>query len=162
MRYQIGVGLVEIMVALVLLSISILGFGALQIRAIDTSSEAANQVTALGLARDLAERMRANPQAVRQGHYLAKNGIHNKNLTNDLLFNQSQLIAQQDLQAISQQAEQYFMKVLIDMCPQTGGTRQCIYIAWDKTAQNSFDSAQKCYTNGRYVFGSKCLFLEAY
>lgn len=161
MRYQKGIGLVEVMVAVVLLSISILGFGALQIRAIDSSAEAGNQVTALSLARDLAERMRANPEAIRAGYYMAKTGISNEE-EGTPTNSQSYAIARQDLKMIADQADQYFMKVIVDVCPLQGSTRQCIYVAWDKTAQNSFDNAQKCYVSGRYVFGSKCLFLEAY
>ncbi|MDR2061241.1 MAG: type IV pilus modification protein PilV, partial [Acinetobacter sp.] len=66
---QQGVGLVEVLVALVLLAISVLGFAALQLRAVDSSLEANKQVIALTIARDLAEKMRANPQATRTGKY---------------------------------------------------------------------------------------------
>ena len=66
---QQGVGLVEVLVALVLLAISVLGFAALQLRAVDSSLEANKQVIALTIARDLAEKMRANPQATRAGKY---------------------------------------------------------------------------------------------
>lgn len=63
MRAQRGVGMVEVLVALLLLAIGVLGFTALQLRAVSASMEASNQVLALNLARDLTERMRANPQA---------------------------------------------------------------------------------------------------
>ncbi|WP_252716491.1 type IV pilus modification protein PilV [Acinetobacter haemolyticus] len=72
MKYnnQKGVGLVEVLVALFLLAVAVLGFAALQLRAVDASLEASKQVLALTIARDLAERMRANPQAVRDGAYV--------------------------------------------------------------------------------------------
>jgi len=60
MKRQTGVGLVEVLVALVLLSIAVLGFVALQIRAITASNEATMNVQATNIARDLAERMRMN------------------------------------------------------------------------------------------------------
>ena len=44
MKRQTGVGLVEVLVALVLLSIAVLGFVALQIRAITASNEATMNV----------------------------------------------------------------------------------------------------------------------
>lgn len=66
---QKGVGLVEVLVALLLLAIAVLGFAALQLKAVDASAEANQQVLALTIARDLAERMRANPQGLREGEY---------------------------------------------------------------------------------------------
>jgi len=39
-KYQAGVGLMEVLVALLLLAIGVLGYVALQLRAIDASSEA--------------------------------------------------------------------------------------------------------------------------
>lgn len=55
-----GVGLVEVLVALVLLSIAVLGFVALQVRAVAASNEASMNVQATNIAQDLAERMRMN------------------------------------------------------------------------------------------------------
>ena len=51
---QRGVGIVEVMVALLLLAIGVLGFTALQLRAVSASMEAGNQVAALNIARDRA------------------------------------------------------------------------------------------------------------
>ena len=57
---QNGVGLIEVLVALVLLAIGVLGFSLLQLRAIDAAQEATERTMAMSLARDLAERMRIN------------------------------------------------------------------------------------------------------
>ena len=57
---QKGVGMVEVLVALLLLAIGVLGFSALQLRAVEATSEAMNQVQAMNLARDLSERIRVN------------------------------------------------------------------------------------------------------
>lgn len=152
MKFQQGVGMLEVLVALLLLAIGVLGFTALQLRAVDASSEASSRVTALTLARDLTERMRSNPQAIRQGAYL--------NSQSSMTTTAAQL-AQKDLQAIQQQAEQYGMTVLVDRCPVENSTRQCIYVAWDKTAIG-FTQAAQCYAQGRYLQQAKCLFLEAY
>lgn len=54
-----GVGMVEVLVALTLLAIGVLGFTALQLRAVDATAEANNRIQAMNLARDLAERIRA-------------------------------------------------------------------------------------------------------
>ena len=59
-KQQKGVGMIEVLVALTLLAIGVLGFTALQIRAVDATVEANNRIQAMNLARDLAERIRAN------------------------------------------------------------------------------------------------------
>lgn len=61
---QQGVGLMEVLVAIFLLAIGVLGFSALQIRAIDASQEAADRSMAMNIARDLAERIRINKTAL--------------------------------------------------------------------------------------------------
>ena len=61
---QQGIGIVEVIVALLLLSIGVLGFAMLQIRAMDASMDASKRIQAMNLARDLSERMRANKQGL--------------------------------------------------------------------------------------------------
>ena len=60
---QKGVGLVEVLVALVLLAVGVLGYAALQLRAIDATSEALNRSQATVILRGLTESIRANPLA---------------------------------------------------------------------------------------------------
>lgn len=57
---QKGVGLLEVMVALMLLGIAVLGFVAMQLRANNISLEADYNMHAVEMARDLHERMRVN------------------------------------------------------------------------------------------------------
>ena len=57
---QRGVGLIEILVALLVLAIGVLGFVALQYRSLEASAESTSRVQAITLARDLAERIRVN------------------------------------------------------------------------------------------------------
>jgi type IV pilus assembly protein PilV len=153
MRAQQGVGMLEVLVALLLLAIGVLGFTALQLRAVDASTEANSRVTALTLARDLTERMRSNPQAVRERFYVTSNTVTSTATSAQL--------AAQDLADIDAQAAQYGMAVLVEDCPVSNSSRQCIYVAWDKTAVD-FDAVTQCYANGRYVQQAKCLYLEAY
>ena len=58
---QIGVGLVEVLVAVLLLSVAVLGFSALQVRAIGATDESLVRTKSLTLVRNLAEVMRAYP-----------------------------------------------------------------------------------------------------
>ncbi len=63
LSYQRGVGLVEVLVAVLLLSIAVLGFSALQMRAITATDESLVRTKSLTVIRNLAEVMRAYPEA---------------------------------------------------------------------------------------------------
>lgn len=60
---QRGVGLIEVLVAVLLLSIAILGFSALQIRAVSANDESLVRTKSMTVVRNLAEVMRAYPEA---------------------------------------------------------------------------------------------------
>lgn len=70
---QKGVGLMEVLVALFILALGVLGFSALQLRAMDAAQEATEYTVAMNNARDLAERMRVNRTALSD----YKNAINN-------------------------------------------------------------------------------------
>ncbi len=76
-KTQQGVGMMEVLVSLLLLAIAVLGFIALQLRAVDTANESLNKIQAMNIARDFAERIRINPYAFT---LLDKN---NAQITND-------------------------------------------------------------------------------
>ena len=59
-KVQRGVGMVEVLVALLVLAIGVLGFSALQLRALQATAEATDRTMAMNLARDLADRIRIN------------------------------------------------------------------------------------------------------
>lgn len=63
LTYQRGVGLVEVLVAVLLLSIAVLGFSALQVRAVSATDESLVRTKSLTIVRNLAEVMRAYPEA---------------------------------------------------------------------------------------------------
>lgn len=65
---QDGATLIEILVAVVLLSIGLLGFAQLQTRALQVSHEALNQTRAALLAESLFDRLRANRQQALTGN----------------------------------------------------------------------------------------------
>ena len=63
LTYQRGVGLIEVLVAVLLLSVAVLGFSALQVRAISATDESLVRTKSLTVVRNLAEVMRAYPEA---------------------------------------------------------------------------------------------------
>lgn len=60
---QHGVGLIEVMVAVLLLSIAVLGFSALQVQAVSATDESLVRTKSLTVVRNMAEIMRAYPEA---------------------------------------------------------------------------------------------------
>ncbi|MGP5272003.1 hypothetical protein ACTXLK_01565 [Psychrobacter faecalis] len=61
--HEQGIGLVEVLVAVLLLSVAVLGFSALQMRAISATDESLVRTKSLTVVRNLAEIMRAYPEA---------------------------------------------------------------------------------------------------
>lgn len=59
-----GVGLIEVLIAVLVLSVGLLGMVAMQITAKRNSFEAAQRSIATGLSRDILERIRSNPGEV--------------------------------------------------------------------------------------------------
>jgi type IV pilus assembly protein PilV len=66
---QRGMTLVEALVALVVLSIGLLGVAALQVASLRNSHAAHTRAQATALAYDIADRMRANRAAAQSGNY---------------------------------------------------------------------------------------------
>jgi type IV pilus assembly protein PilV len=68
-----GATLIEVMVALVILSIGLLGLASLQLSGISSNSSSEKRTQAAVVANDLIERMRANPAGVTAGNYAGVN-----------------------------------------------------------------------------------------
>jgi len=63
-HYQQGIGMTEVLVAMLLLGVGVIGFSALQVRALSASHDAGFRSQASAIARDVTERMRMNPDAI--------------------------------------------------------------------------------------------------
>lgn len=163
MKSQQGVGLLEVLIALVLLGIAVLGFAALQLRAINASLEASNNVQAVSLARDLAERMRVN----RDGLATYRNGsdgytataVNNKCSTEPCTPAE---LAVYDFSQVQQRAEAAGMGVAVRNCQGISAARACIYVAWDETTPTNGTGENDCTNGTTYVPSAKCIILEAY
>lgn len=58
---QQGIGLIEVLVAAIIMAVGILGYAAMQIHTLGEASNAQYRMQALALAGDLVSRIRANP-----------------------------------------------------------------------------------------------------
>ncbi len=73
-RKQTGFTLIEVLIAVVVLSIGLLGVAAMQFVGLRDSNKSNERSLATVLAYDIADRMRANPQATAAGNYLITAG----------------------------------------------------------------------------------------
>ncbi|WP_428036008.1 type IV pilus modification protein PilV [Amphritea sp.] len=69
LRQQKGVGMIEVLVALVIISVSMLGLAALQINSVRFNNQAYLRSQATYLAYDIIDRMRANKDEANAGSY---------------------------------------------------------------------------------------------
>lgn len=67
---QSGFSLIEVLVAIVILSLGILGLAGLQATSIRNTSASGQRTIAINLAADIADRMRANPAGLADGDYI--------------------------------------------------------------------------------------------
>ena len=179
-KKQKGMGLVEVLIALVILAIAVLGFSILQMRAVEASIEASKRVQGMNLAKDLAERIRANQQGLSKNIEITKADDTKETINAyeqafrgsastgyESCFNNEQCsseeFASEDVSQIREKADNSGMRVGFETC--TGNLtrdRSCIYVAWDDTNPGEGDGPNDCTQNGSYKSDSKCVVLEAY
>lgn len=164
-RSQAGMGMFEVLVALFILAIGVLGFSALQLRAVEATMEANDKTLAMNLARDLAERIRINRQALTQ----YTTAINDPAATTECLPTTlastyrptctPETLARHDATEILQIANNQGQTVVMAQCQ--GGVRTCIYVAWGSTVISPNDLSQ-CMVGGSYRNNAKCIVMEAY
>ncbi|MBI1422904.1 MAG: type IV pilus modification protein PilV [Gammaproteobacteria bacterium] len=66
-----GATLLEVMIAMVIMSIGLIGLASLQLSGVNASNGSEKRTQATMIANDLIERMRANPAGVSAGNYAA-------------------------------------------------------------------------------------------
>ncbi len=182
---QRGVGLVEVMVALLLLAVAVLGFSAMQMTAVKATDESLMRTRALTIMRGGAEAMRANSAGI-NAFKAAVNGdadsitIDGATITKDsCVKNTAGAPAPTDSCTIDQLATRdgLLMKsyaedndinvgLVPNGCPGTSGNqeRQCFVASWgDTTVALSDSDANACANeNGTYKNGAECFIMEAY
>lgn len=172
-KNQTGLGMFEVLVALFVLAIGVLGFAALQLRAVDATIEANDKTLAMNVARDLAERIRINRLSL--GNYV--NAINTQSFNTTCLIASpvptsrpvctGATLAQYDAREIVQIAQNQGQQIAMERCQ--GSTKTCIYVAWGHTniAISNINNVvsvdvTNCMRNGSYVANAKCVVLEAF
>ena len=169
-RYnQLGVGLMEVLVALIIFAIGVLGYTALQLKVVDFTSEALTKSQATLILRGLTESIRANPDG--QANYPAAVKSYfavKKPSASPSCFNKTCTpadLAKYDAYMAVQAASTMNMAITMTDCPGVKSVkRQCLFAAWDETfSKLKADDYSVCMDNkGIYVNSAKCLMMEAY
>lgn len=155
---QSGVGLIEVMVALLVLAVAVLGYAAMQTQAIKVTDESLERSQSLVMMRNIGEKVRANPTAIAT-YESNLNGTLGTSPTNKcgLDGSASPTLCTPEQLAI---AETYYFKtkianygfdVQLHPCPSTGGTAAtadtsimysyCLLAAWGNTTATIGDDA---------------------
>lgn len=169
---QVGVGLVEVLVAVLLLSVAVLGFSALQVRAISATDESLVRTQALSTIRGLSENMRANYLQI-ETYQTAINAADSNTVADNScqeLTNtcDSEEIAIKEANSTVAKLNEYDISIRIKNCPSNEGTSEfskikCIIAAWGDTQPVMDASTNACANeNGIYNNGSTCVIVEAY
>ncbi|MBJ9986546.1 type IV pilus modification protein PilV [Acinetobacter sp. S40] len=165
-KNQRGVGLIEILVALLILAIGILGFIALQYRAVEATSESNYRVQAMNLARDLAERVRVNRGSLATYETEIKTAANQTTSTKNCFTADCNVteLADFDVAQITTRAHSVGMSVNLVACPGNNDNRNCVYIAWGDTAplNGEANGEGNCTTSTAYDPVSTCLIMEMY
>ena len=170
LKKQKGVGLIEVLVALLLLAIGVLGYAALQLRAVEASSEAMTRSQALLVMRSLTESIRANVAG--QSDYPAAVKTYTDytaaTTAPSACLDSSCTPAQFATYEAYQSAKSAFivgMKMTMTDCPGVASAsvkRQCLFGAWGDTVITSTSYANCMSAAGVYASQAKCIMMEAY
>lgn len=182
---QHGVGLIEVMVALLLLAVAVLGFSAMQMSAIKATDESLMRTRSLAIMRGGAETMRTNPSGI-AAFKTALNGssdsisVDSKTITKNSCITSANeaptasasctidQLATRDALLLKSYASANDISIgmVPDGCPGTLGKQelQCFVASWgDTTVELSDTEAKACAkANGSYKNGAECFIMEAY
>lgn len=182
---QHGVGLVEVMVALLLLAVAVLGFSAMQMTAIKATDESLMRTRSLAIMRGGAETMRTNPSGI-SAFKAALNGssdsvnVDGKTITKGSCITSASSaptaasnctidqLATRDALLLKSYASANDINIgmVPNGCPGTSGKQelQCFVASWgDTTVELSDTEAKACAkTDGSYNNGVECFIMEAY
>lgn len=162
---QTGVGLVEVMVALLLLMVAVLGYSALQGQAIKVTNESLERSQSLVMMRTIAEKIHANPSAIAtyesslnvSGMPTAPSKLCGLNgVAVNVLCKPAELATAESFK-IRVELQNYDFQIQMHPCPNTGGTgagvadnimySYCLISAWgDTTPTIGTDKDKNCLT----------------
>lgn len=144
---QRGVSLIEVLVAMLILGIGVMGYAAVQLNAVKLTEETYSRSQAMAIAQDAIERLRSNVAQI--DGYLGSDKWQNVAAWTSCADRASPCgeagMVNVDITQINHMATTMLPngKVLIENCPNS--TAVCVVVAWGETAAADCDQSQ--YTN---------------
>ena len=150
-KAQRGIGLLEVLVALIILALAILGYAAMQLRAVQTTGESIDRTQALSIMQAVGEKLRINENMASKykehfnnprGKPTKMCGLDGKQVNS--LCTSTELVT----------AESYLLTQQL--------SSQCIIASWADTEPTvGTDDNNACLnTNGAYNKHASCMFME--
>ena len=164
---QHGVGLVEVLVAVLLLSVAVLGFSALQVRAVSATDESLVRTQALSVIRGLAENMRANSQQISTYQTTINKATPTAVSCTANKCTAEQIATNEAVDAFNQ-LKNSGIAVKMLTCPGTASFSEvkCVVAAWGDTLavldSNAANKQACANADGIYKSGSTCIIVETY
>lgn len=164
---QRGVGLVEVMVALLLLGIAVMGFAALQVRAVGSTQEALFRTQGMAVAQEMAERMRANTN-VNSGVSLTD--VYRAGSSGSVTATQClagvctpDQMAKYDLASVKALAAATLPRGQLAVVPCPGAANSCILVSWNQSNPTVGTAQTDCISSaGTYILNADCMMMEIY
>lgn len=152
---QQGMGMTEVLVAMLLLGIGVIGFAALQVKALSASHDSAFRTQASSIAKDVLERIHVNPTALNtyKSNALWDAPIVSRNACEVASCNTAVALANYDIADIASMAQATLPsgRVNVGTC-QSNKNNTCVYVSWNATTPTVGAGAPNCVTNtGVYV-----------
>lgn len=168
---QRGIGLVEVLVALLILAVAILGFSAMQMSAVQTTDESIMRSRAMTVMRSGAEIMRSNAEAI--APFRARlNQLQTSNQKINIATKCNKdnpcnptALAQRDAEFLHNYALDNGIRINLQQCPGTTGnqTKQCMIASWGNTTASFGTANTACAdTNGTIKAQASCFVVEVY
>lgn len=173
---QQGSGLIEVMVAIAVLGVGVLGFAGLQARALQASGESYYRSQAMAIAQDLAERVRLNREGL-STYVTTSNWSFLTPMTSNLslciptttsatVTCNAATMATFDMNEIRYRAATMLPSGLVNMrqCP-TGAVisttpLNCVMVSWDGDLPTAGTDGECVNDDGLYNGSPNCVMLE--
>lgn len=154
---QLGIGMPEIMVAMLLLGVAVIGFAGLQVRALSTTNSAMYRTQAASIAQEFGERMRMNPagRTTYANNWSVTAVTANKCITDTCTPVQ---MAQFDMRTMSELAAATLPNGQIAVSQCINRTNLCVYVSWNQTNPTVGAAAPHCtLSTDAYVPDADCI-----
>lgn len=174
-KNQQGIGLLEVLIALLLLAVAVLGFSAMQLRALQATDETLTRSDAMVVIRNVSEDLRLLPSTAQKDIYKTK--VTNlKDKTIDELKPITKqcdgVVCDNDKRIETNVAQVLSLAKLSNIqvgamdCPGKQANnlgKLCLIASWNETEPNMDGADNSCANdNGTYIAGSSCIVMETY